>query len=409
MKPTRLQSARHALVLLAIAITACGSPDGSGSTDQPPVVTISGILEGVTYQGPVTILIAIDQGAYQATLDGQPYISGSSVGAPGAHTLSVAAHVGAAAITRLVHFTIQAPAGGALIVRMFDLGVNGDGGGGDAILVTDSSAAGMVHVMIDAGPAGANANDAGYVARQLAALRVDTLAMLILTHAHGDHYGGMPSVVAGVKVKQFLYNGQVRNLASYNTLVSQARAAADTTIVVGALRDYNLGTSATPTHLKLLPPLATNLAVATDDGTLINDGSIGSHLQLGTFTMFLAGDGEVDATRTWRTQFPTLTTALSVLKVGHHGANNAVFDNGFSGTSSWLTQTSPHLALISSNGTTHPRLAALARILTQPGTTTYCTSVHGMITLRIARSGDYTVTVARNADKPCVAGTEANT
>ena len=94
------------------------------------------------------------RGAWEATLDGQPFNSGGTVRTPGAHTLSVTAHASLAVSTKVVHFTIERPPGGALIIRMFNLGANDAGGGGDAILVTDSSRAGMVHAMIDAGPCG---------------------------------------------------------------------------------------------------------------------------------------------------------------------------------------------------------------------------------------------------------------
>ena len=294
-----------------------------------------------------------------------------------------------------------------LIVRMFDLGANDDGGGGDAILVTDSSAAGMVHVLIDAGPAGANASDPAFVSRQLAALHVDTLALLVLTHAHSDHYGGMLPVLSGVKVRRFLYNGQVRSIASYGSVLSQAQLLADSVIVVNAVRDYDLGAAATPGHLKLLPPLTTYLGANTDDGDNLNDGSVGALLQLGTFTMLFTGDGEVGANNHWRSAFGSLIGHVTVLKVGHHGANNAIFDNGFSGASTWLDQTLPRVSIISGNGTTHPRINALGRLLAQPGDLTYCTNVHGTITIRVTRAGSYGLTVARNAGMTCVPGLEA--
>jgi len=395
--------------LISAALVACAADGPAGGGDEPPLITISGIVEGASYDSAVTALIAIDRGAYQAVLDGQPYSSGTAIITPGAHTLRVTAHVGVVQTIRDVHFTIRAPSGGVLIVRMLDLGANDDGGGGDAILLTDSSAAGMTHVMIDAGSAGVNASNPGFVAAQLAALHVDTLAIMLLTHAHGDHYGGMPAILNGVKVRRFLYNGQVRNLASYQAVLSQAQQRADSVIVVSALRDYDLGSSATPAHLKFLPPLATHLTASTDDGTELNDGSVAARLQLGTFAMFFTGDGEVEATRTWRTQFASLVQGVSVLKVGHHGANNAIFDNGFSGLSTWLDQVQPHISIVSSNGTSHPRINAINRLIAQANNRTYCTSMHGNITIRVTRAGDYTVSVAKNADQQCVAGSAANT
>jgi beta-lactamase superfamily II metal-dependent hydrolase len=95
--------------------------------------------------------------------------------------------------------------------------------------------------------------------------------------------------------------------------------------------------------------------------------------------------------------------------VGHHGANNAVFDNGFSGSSAWLAHTAPRITVISANGRSHPRQNALNALLGLPQTETYCTSVHGEIAIRVAENGQYAVTVQRNANLDCRPGTEAST
>ena len=396
-------------VLLAVGLSACSAGDKATGVPTAPVISIGGVTEDATYPAPVTITIDTDVGSWEATLDGQPFTSGGTVRTPGDHTLSVTAHLSLAVATAVVHFTIEPAPGGELIIRMFDLGPNDFGGGGDAILITDSTSAGMVSAMVDAGPAGADANDPGFVTRQLAQLHIDTLTLLLLTHAHGDHYGGMPPVLSSVHVKRFLYNGQVRSLSSYTSVISQAGLVADSAIVVTATRDYDLGYAATPSHLKVLPPLATHLGEDTDDATLLNDGSVGARLSLGTFSMFLTGDSEVAATARWRAQFTSLVQNITVLKVGHHGANNAIFDDGFSGTSSWLAVTTPQVSIISGNGTTHPRINALNKLLGQPGNRTYCTNVHGTITIRVARDGTYSVSVAKNADLDCVPGSEATT
>ncbi|MBI4519662.1 MAG: hypothetical protein HY701_02400, partial [Gemmatimonadetes bacterium] len=127
------------------------------------------------------------------------------------------------------------------------------------------------------------------------------------------------------------------------------------------------------------------------------------------FEMFFAGDGEVMANQRWRTQFSGYTAELEVLKVGHHGANDAIFDNGFSGSSAWLQHTSPDLGVLSANGTTHPRRNAIERLLAQAGLRTLCTNVHGTIEIRVAPSGVYRVDTARSSSAPCTPGSEATT
>ncbi|MES1259192.1 MAG: MBL fold metallo-hydrolase [Gemmatimonadota bacterium] len=398
---------RAGTLALALGLAACNPAAIDHGPGETPTIVIQGIAEGYSYDGPVAIGISIDRGVYSATLDGAPYTAGDTVRVPGAHVLVVNASQSLATVTREIHFTIRPLGGGVLIVRMINLGSNDAGGGGDSILITDSSAAGMVHALIDAGPSGPGGNDPAFVAHQLAALHVDTLAALLLTHAHDDHYGGIGPVLSGVKVQRFLYNGQVRSLSSYNAVVSQARTFADSVIVVSALREYDLGHAATPAHLKFLTPLATHLAATTDDGDDLNNGSVGARLDLGTFSMLFTGDGEAAANANWSSQFNALVRNVTVLKVGHHGANNAIFDNGFSGAAAWLDLAAPRISILSANGTTHPRIAALNRLLAQPNSQTYCTNVHGTITIRVDRTGSYVLTVERNAAMTCVPGTQA--
>ena len=176
-------------------LLACASDNGTGPEVQAPVISIQGVTDAASYNVPVIPVIQVDRGSYEATLNGQPFISGRTVSDPGAYTLVVTARNGAQTATKQVTFTIAAPPGGTLIVRLFDLGAQASGGGGDAILVTDSSAGGMVHALIDAGPASGSTNDTT-VSRRLDALNVDTLAFMLLTHAHADHYSGMSNVLA---------------------------------------------------------------------------------------------------------------------------------------------------------------------------------------------------------------------
>ena len=65
--------------------------------------------------------------------------------------------------------------------------------------------------------------------------------------------------------------------------------------------------------------------------------------------------------------------------------------------------------LISANGTTHPRHNALTKILGRTNTRTYCTNVHGTIELRVDVAGNRSVTVEKNSELDCVAGTDATT
>ena len=403
---------RRALLFIPFAfLAACSSENGTTDPVVAPQITVTGVADSATYSGAVTIGISIDKGSYTATLDGAPFNAGASVQAPGQHVLVVTARQGAATSTKTIHFTIQGASvqGGALIIRMIDLGAN-DGAPGDAILLTDSTSAGNVHVLIDAGPSGFNRTDFAFVSRRLSALGVDTLFAMMLTHAHEDHFRGMSSVLTTQTVERFLYSGQVRSLASYTNMLAQAVEAADSVIQVrDSIRPYVFGHSTQPTSLKFLRPLQTYIDKDTDDGDELNEGSVGARLDLGTFSMFFTGDSEVLAHARWRNNYVAFTRNLTVLKVGHHGANNAIFDNGLSGPSTWLDVTAPKVSIISGNGVTHPRQFALARLLAQPGNQVFCTNTHGTITIVVTRDGSYTVTPEKNGTQTCQKGSQATT
>ncbi|HEU0012460.1 MAG TPA: hypothetical protein VFQ45_02190 [Longimicrobium sp.] len=395
------------VLALAAALAACSSPSGS-SDPEPPVITITGVQEGGVYEGQATVGVSVDRGSYTATLNGSAFAAGGVVGEPGAYVLKVDARNGIATSTKTVNFSVRFAGNRLLIVRLFDLGDNESGGGGDAILITDSTGSGMRHGLIDAGPQGANASNPGYVLQRLQTLNITRLQFVQLTHAHADHYAGMSQVLNGMTVDWFVYNGQQRaNVSGYQTVLTAANNRADTVVVPTVVTDLPFGYE---TGLaKVVPPLPTYLNNSSASGDQLNEGSLGTSLRRGTFSMFFTGDGEVEANTRWRTQYASLTANLKALKVGHHGANNAIFDNGFNGASSWLAHTQPELAVVSANGRSHPRINALNALLGRTTMDTYCTSVHGDITIRIADTGQYAVTVQKNPNLACQPGTEATT
>ena len=180
---------RHIPALLTAAVLAACSASPSGPPDPvAPVITVSGVAAGGTYDAPVAIAVSVDRGAYTATLNGAPFSGGGTVSQPGAYELVVSARDGTATSEARIAFTVRFTGARVLIVRLFDLGDNESGGGGDAILLTDSTAIGMRHALIDAGPQGVNASNPGYVAQRLQGLGVARLDFVQLTHAHADHH-----------------------------------------------------------------------------------------------------------------------------------------------------------------------------------------------------------------------------
>ena len=390
---------------------ACASDGGTAPEPVPPAITITGVADGGTFSPPVTIGIAVSPGTYSATLNGAPFLSGGTVTQPGSYTLVVDARNGLETRVEQIAFTLEAGGtGDVLIVRILDLGLGTFGAPGDAILLTDSSGFALAHALIDAG---ARSNDESYVRQRLQALDVDTLRFMQMTHAHADHFAGMDEILnVAPHVRSFVFNGQVRDqFSSYQNVLAAAQANADTVTALDAIRTLELGAGPVATEVTMIPGLGTYLGSHTNDGSDLNEGSIGTEVRHGDFRMFFTGDGEVAANARWRTTFAALSGDIDVLKAGHHGANDAVFDDGsgFSNTSSaWLGHTQPTIAVISANGTSHPRVRALSKLMGET-TDVYCTNVHGEIRITVDEAGFYTIAVEKNADSDCVAGSEATT
>jgi len=262
------------------------------------------------------------------------------------------------------------------------------GGGGDAVVMADSAAGGPWYALIDAG-----GDDVA--ARYLDDAGIDTLDLLVLTHAHSDHFGGMQDVFDRMHVRRFVYNGQARALASYQRVLERARMEADTVIVLSAPHEISFGT-ADGAHAVLLPPLDTWLTENTDDGSLLNEGSLGLRVQVGSFAYLGTGDAEIQANRRFADSYPDWVDA-DALKAGHHGSTDAV-------QSFWLDAVSPELVVVSANGTTHPHGAALDMYRARTPDL-FCTPDHGIVTVRVSAAGDYAVRTERDPRARCTPGT----
>ena len=268
------------------------------------------------------------------------------------------------------------------------LRVTSTAGGGDAILVADSVATPPRHVLIDAG-------DDAAAARALRAAGIETLDLLVLTHAHHDHYGGMDGVLDAVQVRAFAFNGQVRSAVTYRRLLERVEREVPLVIVVDSVRRVRLGEGEHATTLTLIPPLPNHLGEDTSDGERLNEGSLAVRVERGGFSFLTTGDAEHAANRRFATLFPALVD-VDVLKLGHHGSTDAT-DRG------WLAATTPEVAIVSANGTTHPHAPVLA-LVRGLGIPLYCTPQHGAVRVRVAPDGAYSITTELPVDRECEPG-----
>jgi beta-lactamase superfamily II metal-dependent hydrolase len=226
------------------------------------------------------------------------------------------------------------------------------------------------------------------VLAQLRRFHVDTLAAVILSHPHSDHYGGLPGVIAAVPVQRFISGGTPRSAHSYVALLHTIAARHIPVVIAdtGVRRITLVTGNDTVAFDVLAPPAACRALPSAAEGDAVNNCSLAVRLNRGAFSMLLPGDAETPELGWWMLHYHSLLVA-DVLKAGHHGSSNAT-------SPEVLDAVRPRAVLISANGRQHP-FAQVLTLLAARGIPTYCTADDGTITVRVPRNGPWTITGER--------------
>src|SRR5437879_2394916 len=206
-----------------------------------------------------------------------------------------------------------------LLVRVLD--VSDARIGGDAILITDSAGGRARHVLIDASDRGAT------VIAHLRRFQVDTLAAVILSHPHADHYGGMAEGLERFPARPLVYGGTPRSARTYRALLADIdRLGIPVVTADTGVRRVVLVTADDSIVLTILAPPATCEALPVSaGGDEINNCSIGVRLERRGFTMLFPGDAEVAELEWWILTRRGLLAA-DVLKASHHDGDVSVVE-----------------------------------------------------------------------------------
>jgi competence protein ComEC len=246
-------------------------------------------------------------------------------------------------------------AAGTLRVDFIDVGQ------GDAALVTSPTGK---TVLIDGGP--------HHAAPALAAFLADHLRgpidLILLTHRHEDHLGGLPEVVREIGARTFV-DAPVPHAQKGYTALMQALAARGA-VVQNATRGrkIDLGDGAMLTLLGPPQPLITG------SHSDVNANSVVVRLTYRGFSVLFAGDAEAP-TETWLLA-SGVTLRSVVLKVAHHGSR-------YASATPFLQAVGARIAVVSvgaGNRYRHPASATLAR-LAGTGATVYRTDMDGDVTI----------------------------
>jgi competence protein ComEC len=267
-----------------------------------------------------------------------------------------------------------APAGKPLTVYFFDVGQ------GDAALIVSPTGK---TVLIDAGPPEARAP----LARRLRELVKEPLDLVILTHPHLDHLGGMAQALREVGAKRFMDPGFVHPSEAYadlldvvETSVGQVMTPTPSPQAPQTLLTIGLGEG---TSLTVLWPRVPQEPFLNDTRSDVNSNSIVTKLTYGKTAFLFTGDAEPDTEAALLQK--RIDFSSTVLKVAHHGGKH-------SSTAAFLAAVKPKVAVIScgaGNDYGHPTAEALER-LDAVGARVFRTDLDGEV---VAVSDGTTVTL----------------
>lgn len=245
-----------------------------------------------------------------------------------------------------------------------------DVGQGDATLIRE----GGKTVLIDAG-GGAT------IANYLRQLHVDTIDLVVASHNHSDHIGGMTTVLGTAFVRFYMDNGIAHTTATYRNTM-QAVQARGVQYIQATDRAITLGEAV----LHVLPP------VSSEDQ---NNGSVGVLIEYGSFHALFTGDSEQEELASW------LSTGaigrVNVLKAAHHGSTNGE-------SCDWVNTTRPQVAVISvgrGNSYGHPAASVIAD-WEQAGARVYRTDRDGSVVVIANTDGSFVVTTTNSDPKGIV-------
>lgn len=263
---------------------------------------------------------------------------------------------------------------GTLTVEVLDVGQ------GDAILIR--SPGGKV-VLVDAGPPGAG------IVGMLRRRGIERIDLLVATHAHADHIGGMPAVLQNFEVRRFGDSGQPHTTRVYDRTMRLVEEEGIPYRVMRRGQRYNLDDRA---WIEVLSPGDRPFSGTRSD---LNSNSVVLRLQHGRTCVLLPGDAEAP------TEQFLLREGLEPcegLKVAHHGGAHST-------TQAFLDALRPRYAAISvgaGNRYHHPRPETLDR-LEAAGVEVHRTDLEGTITF-VSTRRKLRVTAAPEPGRAALAG-----
>ena len=209
-----------------------------------------------------------------------------------------------------------------------------DVGQGDSIFIDY----GDYEALIDAG----NNADGALVVNYIKPYVEGNLELVIATHAHEDHIGGLDNVLEAYQVSALIDSGDSSDTATFNDYLTAVSSEPNCDYMADEDMTIDMGGGAT---LKIIEAL--------DGQSNINDDSVIALLDYNNFEALFPGDSESAAEAACLSKLYD----IDVLKAGHHGSRTA-------STINFLNILKPDTVIISAglgNQYGHPHQEALQR------------------------------------------------
>ncbi|TDW75229.1 competence protein ComEC [Kribbella pratensis] len=226
-------------------------------------------------------------------------------------------------------------------------------------------------VVVDTGP------DPAAMDRCLRDLGIKHIPVLVLSHFHADHVGGLAGVLNGRKVDEIEVTPYFSPRAEYSRVVDLAAHYGIGMRTVTFHEQRTVGqlswTTLWPARVPVLPPPGTSSATSSDEGSPENNASIAMMVEVAGLRILLTGDLEPESQRAVLASGVDLRA--DVLKVPHHGSAQQEPE--------FIAATHARLALISAgrdNDYGHPAPRTLD-LLSHDAIRTATTNVNGPLTV----------------------------
>jgi competence protein ComEC len=238
-----------------------------------------------------------------------------------------------------------------------------DVGQGDALLIHEP---GSCAALIDAGPL----INGHVVTRALQERQIETLDLVIITHPHLDHFGGLFDLAPRIRIKQFYDNGESSPAWEYFDDYLSLRSRLE----AGILTRGDELRCGSVTFRVLYPDRV------APGSTNVNDNSLA--LQLSLYTTRLTHMGDLAGKGSSKLLQLDDDLGADIVKIAHHGASDAA-------SAELLDRVSPTFAVIStakSNRIGSPAAQTIER-LAVAGAKVFRTDRDGSVSFLVDQAG----------------------